>query len=130
VAKKSRSGFNIFPIIIGIIIWNVFFSNDNDENEVVVVENDTPAITEVKKSLNSAKDNISDALDNAKEAFEEAKQKLKDSGIEVIEEVETQLESSDPEPQEAPKPEPYQEEDTETLNPLENERKPTEFKKL
>lgn len=81
MARKKSIIFNIWPIIICIIAYNVFFSDDNDDNEINVSDpsfiemiehdqiKDTAADLFIK--VKAARDKVSSIVQDVKQRAEE-----------------------------------------------------------
>ena len=99
MGKKSGGGIGLFGILFWAwIIYNVFFSGDNaDDNKVEVAIDSSPSVSEqlkesfsdvkkelresltvIKKELSKAGDELSDAGGQLKEEFSPAKDEVKD----------------------------------------------------
>ena len=89
--SKSSSSFISLPTIIFLVVmYNIFFDDDEEKKDVEVKVDDNPIVSEdLKDGLNDAKEGFKEAIEKAKEAFVKAKDEfIKPDETPMIEEKE------------------------------------------
>ena len=89
--SKSSSSFISLPTIIFLVVmYNIFFDDDEEKKDVEVKVDDNPIVSEdLKDGLNDAKEGFKEAIEKAKEAFVKAKDEfIKPDETPMVEEKE------------------------------------------
>jgi hypothetical protein len=105
MSKSSGGGFGIGTLLMLLFVWNVFFDNDEDVAEKVIVkESDNPEIQEkIKEVKNHVKEAAEIAAELAREKFKKQKQKLEEHNKTDIEETEPEIVDEKPKEEEGMK---------------------------